>query len=239
MQLQADKRSTLTSLIGIVGNKNQEIRGRTVVEWARLVQNIRTGDEAALEELYRICRTFPAHLLTKSLPPCDVEDAIHNLYLVGLGQIRRGDLKEPSKLVAYLIIMARRLVCHWIAGRARSPYQPTEPSLGEGGDWQSSAERLVSHYPGPDRRYLQTQRMDIAARVLGQLSKREREILNRFYVLEQSAEEIQQGMNLTSTQFRLAKSRAKAKAVVIAATVLKPRLLRRQSLTVARTLAVA
>jgi DNA-directed RNA polymerase specialized sigma24 family protein len=48
-------------------------------------------------------------------------------------------------------------------------------------------------------------------RVLGGLSKRDRDVLTRFYLKEQSAEEICRDLNLTETQFRLIKSRAKAR----------------------------
>ena len=43
------------------------------------------------------------------------------------------------------------------------------------------------------------------------LRPKEREVLTRFYLQEQSPEKIQQEMNLTTTQFRLLKSRSKQK----------------------------
>ena len=43
------------------------------------------------------------------------------------------------------------------------------------------------------------------------LPKRDREVLVRFYLQEQTAEEICRDLNLTETQFRLIKSRAKAR----------------------------
>ena len=46
---------------------------------------------------------------------------------------------------------------------------------------------------------------------LQQLSERDREILTRFYLHEETQEEICQDMSLTETQFRLLKSRAKAR----------------------------
>ena len=45
--------------------------------------------------------------------------------------------------------------------------------------------------------------------LLSTLSRREREILTRFYLHEQSKDQICEEMALTDTQFRLAKSRAK------------------------------
>ena len=45
--------------------------------------------------------------------------------------------------------------------------------------------------------------------LLGSLNDKERQILTRFYLHEQSKEQICREMDLTDTQFRLAKSRAK------------------------------
>jgi len=47
--------------------------------------------------------------------------------------------------------------------------------------------------------------------VLQEISPRDREILTRFYLHGQEQDEICQEMNLTETQFRLLKSRAKAR----------------------------
>jgi len=49
----------------------------------------------------------------------------------------------------------------------------------------------------------------IAKKVLQGISRRDREILTRFYLLEETQEQIS-GRNLSETQFRLLKSRAKA-----------------------------
>ncbi|HVV44178.1 MAG TPA: hypothetical protein VHC72_03210 [Bryobacteraceae bacterium] len=47
--------------------------------------------------------------------------------------------------------------------------------------------------------------------MLNGISRRDRDILNRFYVLEQSQEQICADMGLSYNQFRLLKSRAKAR----------------------------
>jgi hypothetical protein len=62
-----------------------------------------------------------------------------------------------------------------------------------------------------EARAIKQQNTDIAERILQALSKRDREVLIRYYLDEQSAEEIQTTMGLTATQFRLIKSRAKAR----------------------------
>lgn len=55
------------------------------------------------------------------------------------------------------------------------------------------------------------QRIGLIRQVLGELSERDREILTRFYIDEQSQDQICSQMGLTETQFRLLKSRAKAR----------------------------
>ncbi|MDE3196845.1 MAG: sigma-70 family RNA polymerase sigma factor, partial [Acidobacteriota bacterium] len=59
------------------------------------------------------------------------------------------------------------------------------------------------------RALLDRQRFEIASRVLQGISHRDREILNRFYVEEQSPDQICDEMGLSFNQFRLLKSRAK------------------------------
>jgi hypothetical protein len=54
------------------------------------------------------------------------------------------------------------------------------------------------------------QRSVLMAQVLKSMNPERREILNRFYVLEQLPEQICTEMKLTDTQFRLLKNRAKA-----------------------------
>jgi RNA polymerase sigma-70 factor (ECF subfamily) len=61
----------------------------------------------------------------------------------------------------------------------------------------------------PEQAAIQNQNEDIARRVLESVSPRDREILIRFYLEEQAAEQICDEMDLTETQFRLLKSRAK------------------------------
>jgi transposase-like protein len=57
----------------------------------------------------------------------------------------------------------------------------------------------------------------------GCLQPREREIMRRFYVEEQSPTDICLQMKLTATQFRLLKSRAKARFAEFGQSLLRPR----------------
>lgn len=61
-------------------------------------------------------------------------------------------------------------------------------------------------------------RTNIVKRVLSTIPKRDREILVSFFLLDRSPEEICAQMGLTETQFRLLKSRAKARFAELAKT---------------------
>jgi DNA-directed RNA polymerase specialized sigma24 family protein len=63
----------------------------------------------------------------------------------------------------------------------------------------------------PEHRVIRRQFNEVARRILSAMREREREVLVRFYLEEQPAPEICRAMGLTETQFRLLKSRAKAR----------------------------
>jgi RNA polymerase sigma-70 factor, ECF subfamily len=88
-----------------------------------------------------------------------------------------------------------------IAVQRRRTRADFEESMFSASDWRDNPERSV----------IARQRAEIARKVLDGVSRRDREILNRFYVLEQSQERICADMGLSYNQFRLLKSRAKAR----------------------------
>jgi RNA polymerase sigma factor (sigma-70 family) len=62
----------------------------------------------------------------------------------------------------------------------------------------------------PEKSAILQEKMELMKSVLAQMPERQREILVRYYCDEQTPEQICEEMSLTETQFRLAKSRAKA-----------------------------
>jgi len=70
---------------------------------------------------------------------------------------------------------------------------------------------LRDQSPDPERLAIQGQNTEVALRILNSITKRDRDVLVRFYLNEQPAEQICREMDLTETQFRLIKSRAKAR----------------------------
>jgi RNA polymerase sigma factor (sigma-70 family) len=71
--------------------------------------------------------------------------------------------------------------------------------------------RLADPRENPEQSAIFRQNTQLIHRVLGEMNTRDREILTRFYLQEQSQDQICSEMALSETQFRLLKSRAKAR----------------------------
>jgi len=152
--------------------------------------------------LYAVFVKGVRFFLWRQLGPQDLDDKVHDVFLIITQSIRRGELRDPERLMGYVRTVVRRQVAAHIdsAVHARRNHQALDPSL-----------TLSDHQPDPERRAIEKENQDVALRMLAGLPKRDREVLIRFYLQEQSAEEICRDLNLTETQFRLIKSRAKAR----------------------------
>jgi RNA polymerase sigma-70 factor, ECF subfamily len=170
--------------------------------WSQLVDRIRGGDPAGMEQLYGIFVKGVRFFLWRQLGPQDLDDKVHDVFLIITQSIQRGELREPDRLMGYVRTVVRRQVAAHIdsAVQARRNLQSIDPAM-----------TLSDHQPDPERKVIEQESQDVALRMLGGLPKRDREVLVRFYLQEQSAEEICRDLKLTETQFRLIKSRAKAR----------------------------
>jgi RNA polymerase sigma-70 factor, ECF subfamily len=170
--------------------------------WAVLVEQIRSGDPEGMEELYRVFAKGVRSYLWRQLGSQDLDDKVHDIFLIITQSIRRGDLREPERLMGYVRTVLRRQVAAYIEDAIHSRRNEVEldPSL-------HIADRQIS----PERRVLDQQTHEVAMRLLRSLPERDREVLTRFYLREQRPEQICEEMNLSETQFRLIKSRAKAR----------------------------
>lgn len=170
--------------------------------WACLVGKIRQKDPDALEELYNVFSRGIRFYLCRQLGPQDLDDRVHDTFLVVAQAIQRGELREPARLMGYVRTIVRRQVAAQIEEnvlRRRQQYDL---------DWGVAVHDAASN---PEQAVIRQQNQQIALRVLKGIAPRDREILIRFYVWEQPAEQICSEMGLSDTQFRLLKSRAKSR----------------------------
>src|SRR5580704_781872 len=174
-----------------------------VPDWATLVTGVRDGDSAAMAELYGIFAKGIRYFLLRNLGPDDLDDKVHDCFIIVTQAIQNGDLREPERLMGYVRTVVKRQIAASIdlAVQGRRTRADFENSMFSVSDWRDNPERSV----------IARQRAEIARKVLDGVSRSDREILNRFYVLEQSQERICADMGLSYNQFRLLKSRAKAR----------------------------
>lgn len=170
--------------------------------WSSLVERIRLGEPSAMEELYAVFAKGVRYYMWRQLGPQDLDDRVHDLFLIITQSIQNGELREPERLMGYVRTIARRQVAATIDSTVHARRYEVDIDAGS---------NLSDRQPDPERRAIQQQNQEVAMRVLGSLHKREREVLMRFYLQEQRPEQICREMELTPTQFRLIKTRAKAR----------------------------
>lgn len=175
--------------------------------WTSLVMQIQAGDPAGMEELYRVFSRGIRFYLCRQLGVQDLDDKVHDVFLIITQSIRRGDLRDPNRLMGYIRTVLRRQVASHIESMVHSRNHNTDLEVGL---------TLSDRYPDPERSAIEKENNRVAMRVLRALHEREREVLIRFYLKEQGADEICRDLELTPTQFRLIKSRAKSRFVELA-----------------------
>jgi RNA polymerase sigma-70 factor, ECF subfamily len=180
--------------------------------FAELVENVRLERPEGLDQLYVVFRMISGSL-RRQIGFVDFEDRLHDIYLLVVDAIRGGKLREPAALTSYIHGIARLATCSHIGVRARH-----RRLSGTFQQWLDIRTVKAT----PEAQLQEKQRMQIMRELLSSLSERERQVLSRFYLHEQTKEEICLAMNLTTTQFRLAKSRAKQRLGRMGAAHMNP-----------------
>lgn len=168
-------------------------------DWRDIVERIKRGDSSGMTELYRVFDKGVRFMLYHRLGTRDLDDQVHDIFLIVIQAIQRDHLREPERLMGFVRTVVLRQVANQIDQRVRNRRR------------EADNEEIV-HIPdqryNPEQYANVRQRAELMTEVLEGLSERDREILTRFYVEEQTQFEICKAMNLTETQFRVFKSRA-------------------------------
>jgi RNA polymerase sigma-70 factor (ECF subfamily) len=165
-----------------------------------LVERVRAGNIAAMSELYQLIDKGFRFSLVLSVGPQDLEDCLHDAFIEVLRSIQRNELRDPRRLMGFIRIVVHRM---GVSRHNRHAQQRRETvTLDE-----------CSVIPEPrnnaEKNLIARQRVNLLHEVLELMSGRDREVLNRFYVQEQTQERICDEMRMSLEQFRLLKSRAK------------------------------
>jgi RNA polymerase sigma factor (sigma-70 family) len=167
-----------------------------------LVERIQQGDSDALTELYQIFGRGIRFFMYRQLGPQDIDDRVHDAFLVVVQAIQRGELRDPARLMGFVRTIVRRQVATRIDHLVQTRCEQVAIDQGP----------VIADQTGtPEEQAMGGQQVKLMLDVLRSMSARDRDILTRFYLHEQSQEQICSEMNLTDTQYRLLKSRAKAR----------------------------
>lgn len=172
------------------------------VDWAALVEQVKAGDDAGMEQLYKLFSKGIRYYLCRQLGPQELEDKVHDTFLIVVNAIKRGDLREPERLMGFVRTVVRRQVAAYIETAVHTRREQTD---------LESGVTVADRKQNPEQEAMVREKAELMKTALEALSQRDRDILVRFYLKEQTQEQICREMSLTETQFRLLKSRAKAK----------------------------
>jgi len=169
--------------------------------WVGLVDKIKRKDESAMEELYHSFSKGIKFYLCRALGPQEMHDKVHDTFLIVVQAIQRGELRQSERLMGFVRTVVRRQVAAHIDQTVRRRNHDDVDVNGQG---------VKDSSRDPEQAAMNKQGEALAIKILKSISQRDRDVLTRFYLMEQSQEQICMDMNLTDTQFRLLKSRAKA-----------------------------
>jgi RNA polymerase sigma factor (sigma-70 family) len=170
-------------------------------DW-RLATQIRCGDPHAVEELYRMMKQMLRPTVLYSVRETDPHDLLHETLTIVVENVQNGNLRNPGALRAYVQAVIRRQVATRIIravwDRKRMVDAVAVIEMATSGD-------------DPEKRLLKDEKRELLKRGISRLGSRDNELLTRFYLRGEKYGHICEEMNLTETQFRLFKSRAKAR----------------------------
>jgi RNA polymerase sigma-70 factor (ECF subfamily) len=181
---------------------NQNKPPVSTTDWPALVEQVKAGSDSGMEQLYKLFSRGIRYYLCRQLGPQELEDKVHDTFLIVVKAIKRGDLREPERLMGFVRTVVRRQVAAYIENAVHTRREQTD---------LESGIAVADRKQNPEQEAIVREKAELMQSALRALSQRDRDILVRFYLKEQPQEQICEEMALTETQFRLLKSRAKAK----------------------------
>src|SRR5215472_18528861 len=79
-------------------------------DWALVVDRIRQGVQSAMEELYAWFGKGVRYFLLRRLGSDELDDRVHDIFLVVAAAIRNGELRDPARLMGYVRTVVRRTI---------------------------------------------------------------------------------------------------------------------------------
>jgi len=156
--------------------------------WATLVGRIRSSQTDGMAELYHLFSKGVRFYLCRQLGVQDLDDRVHDTFVVVVQAIRRGELREPERLMGFVRTIVRRQVASHIDKAVQTRREQLD---------LDASSRVADPHGNPEEAAIFHQKGDLIRKVLSELTSRDREILTRFYLEEETQEEIWAIINLT------------------------------------------
>jgi RNA polymerase sigma-70 factor (ECF subfamily) len=158
-----------------------------------LVRRIIERDPRAEEEMIRRYEDGVFQIIYHIVGNHSVaEDLRQDTLLKALEKIRDGNVREPERLSGFVCAIARYIALDYVR-KMRSAIKVEDVG---------AAEFLPDPTPSPYEQVLQKERADIVRRVISEMKiQRDREVLIRYYVLEEDKETVCAALHLTKEQF--------------------------------------
>src|SRR5450759_4899274 len=83
-------------------------------DWALLVSKIQAGDDEGMSDLYGVFSRGIRFHLCRQLGTQELDDKVHDTFLIVVQAIQRGDLREPERLMGFVRTVVRRQVAAYI-----------------------------------------------------------------------------------------------------------------------------
>ena len=179
----------------------------TPVNCKELVERIQTGDPAAIEEFHRLFSNRIRFFLYRHLGPHEADERLRDTLSSVVQAIQRGELQNPQCLTGLVQTVVGRQLSSSSSQAVQERCQEA-PSDG--------ASRVLDQRNNPEQEAIAHEQTEIMQKVVLSLSPRDRGVLTRFYLLGQPQEQICAKMGLNETQFRLLKSKVKARFAELA-----------------------
>jgi len=174
---------------------------KEIPNWELLVSGIRNKDGAAFENFYQIFgESVRAHAMRQVRDGDIAANCASQSLMVALEGIERGSLRDPSRMAGYVWAIARNVVRKAIAGIMADRVRHSGHEV----------ELLPTVIHSPEDTAILVQQKRNVKRALAAMRPMDREILRRFYFEDVPVAKIRRDLGITSTQFRVMKSRAKA-----------------------------
>jgi RNA polymerase sigma-70 factor, ECF subfamily len=181
--------------------------------WEAILKGVVEGDQYAVTELFGRLERGARLLAGRQLNWQGEDDCVHDAFVSLIDFIQQNRVLNADSLPSlFRTILHRRIITEI---KSRQASRKREVSI----EFCS----VVDHSSNPERATLGEQQRSMLRQALERLSTLDREVLVRFYVLEQAKEQICAELNLTDTQFRLRKTRAKQSVSAIGQKSLRPK----------------